>query len=525
MNINNAAILIFFLYCGSFFAQPVKTEPIEAADDHFMRGNYFAAMTIYEKELKKGADNTFIIYRIGLCYVNTKIDREKAVTYLELASKDPKLGEDVWMNLGKAYHLANRLEQAIEAFDKFSDLKPKRAGEVERNIEQCENAQKMMRKPGNVSFQNLGKEINSSDPDYYPFIDKDEMYLVFTSRRKENYGGKKVEMDGYRSSDVYQSNLDDHGKWTLARNAGKGVNTNLDEQVTGLRSDGMEMYTYLDHIDKFGDIYISTRKDAAADFAKPKIVDPIINSKIETSSCVSEDGSILIFARRENVNSSSDLYMSRILPSGKWGIPQKLPDVINTPYNEDLPYLSYDGLTLYYASDGQGSMGGYDLFKSHWNQKTNTFSKAENLGYPINSTDDDKSICVTQDNRLAYVSAFRPNGFGDLDIYRIKFEDTEPVSVIYTGQFFMGDTIPASQPTSYAVDITVTNTATDYEYSFVPHSKTGRYVMALPAGNYKLVTRAKGFVRYKEDLVVSDMGRINLERTKNIVLQKSSKNQ
>lgn len=524
MKIKHILIPIFLFCCFSMYSQTAKFTPLEEAEDHYSHGNYLSAIPGFTTELKKNPDNIKARYKLGVCYLNTRVNREEAVPLLEAASKDPKTEEDVWINLGKAYHLNKQLEQAISAFEKFTQLKPKRAAEVERNIEQCENAVKLMRKPTNVSFQNLGKEINSSEPDYYPFIDRDEMFLVFTSRRKENMGGKKVEMDGYRSSDIYQSTLDANGKWTTAKNVGRGVNTNLDEQVTGLRSDGMEMYVYLDHIDKFGDIYITTRKDAATEFLKPRIVDPVVNSKIETSGCVSEDGSMLIFARRDKISDNSDLYLSRKLPTGKWGLPQKLPDVINSPYNEDLPYLSYDGETLYFASDGLGSMGGYDLFRSRWNQKTNTFSKPENLGYPINSTDDDRSICVTQDNRLAYVSAYRPNGFGDLDIYRIKFEDTEPVSVIYTGQFYMGDTIPKNQPDNYSIDITVTNTSTDYEYTFVPHSKTGRYVMALPAGSYKMVTKAKGFVRYKEEFVVSDMGKINMERTKDIVLKKSSTN-
>jgi hypothetical protein len=433
------------------------------------------------------------------------------------------MDEDVWIHLGKAYHLNNRVEDAIATFETFSNLKPKREAEVERYIEQCENALKLMKKPRNVTFQNLGKEINSSEPDYYPYIDRDEMFLVFTSRRKENMGGKKIEIDGYRSSDVYQSTLDGHGNWMAAKNVGRGVNTNLDEQVTGLKSDGMEMYVYLDHIDKFGDLYISSRKDATAEFLKPKVMDAAINEKVETSGCISEDGNLLVFARREKIGDNSDLYMSRKLPSGKWGIPQKLPDIINSPYNEDLPYLSYDGTTLYFSSEGHNSMGGYDLFKTEWDQKTNSFSRPENLGFPINTTDDDKSICVTPDNRLAYVSSFRPNGLGDLDIYRIKFEEEEPVSVIYTGQFFMGDTARANQPPAYAIDITVTNTATNYEYTFVPHSKTGRYVMALPSGHYKLITHSKGFVRHKEEFEVSDMGKINLERKKDFILKKSAK--
>lgn len=523
MRIKKPLILVLLLSCTSLFSQPRNFTHVEDADEHFNHGNYLSAIPVYTAELKKDPESTKIKYKLGVCYLNTRINRQDAIALLEEASKDPKTDEDVWLHLGRAYHLNNNLDEAITAYEKFGSLKPKRAAEVERYTEQCENALKLIRKPTNVTFQNLGREINSDEPDYYPFIDKNEMILVFTSRRKENMGGKKVEMDGYRSSDIYQSTLDPNGRWTQARNAGRGVNTNLDEQVTGLRSDGLEMYVYLDHIDKFGDIYIASRKDAGTEFAKPKIVDAVVNGKVETSGCVSEDGTLMVFARREKITDNSDLYMSRKLPSGKWGIPQKLPEVINSPYNEDVPYLSYDGQTLYFASDGMTSMGGYDLFKTEWNQKTNSFTSPENLGYPINSTDDDRSICVTQDNRLAYVSAFRPNGFGDLDIYRIKFEDTEPISVIYTGQFFMGDTIPANQPKDYGITITVTNTLTDYEYTFVPHSKTGRYVMALPAGTYKLVTQAKGYKRHKEDLVVSDMGKINQERRKDFILKKSSK--
>jgi hypothetical protein len=333
-------------------------------------------------------------------------------------------------------------------------------------------------------------------------------------------GGKKPEVDGYRSSDVYMSQVE-NGQWTPAKNLGRMVNSNLDEQVVGLKPDGMEMYLYLDHIDQYGDLYVSTRKEGSPDFSKPRIYDPSINEKIETSGCVSEDGEVMIFARREDLNENSDLYMSRKIPGRQWGLPTRLPDVINSPENEDFPFISYDGETLYFASKGHNSIGGYDLFKSHWDQKNNTFSQPENLGYPINSTDDDLSICVTSDNRLAYISAFRPNGLGDLDVYRVKFEDSEPVSVIFTGQVFLGDTLAAHKPEHYTVNITVTNTGTDYEYTFVPHSRTGRYVMALPAGKYTLSTQAMGYKPYKEEFIVTDLGKKNLERTKNLLLKKN----
>jgi hypothetical protein len=128
---------------------------------------------------------------------------------------------------------------------------------------------------------------------------------------------------------------------------------------------------------------------------------------------------------------------------------------------------------------------------------------------------------VTSDNRLAYISAFRPNGYGDLDIYRVKFSQAEEVIAIYTGKVFMGDTLSANQPKNYAVNIIVTNKENNYEYTFVPHPKTGRFVLALPSGSYELTTQAKGFVKYKEDLIVNDLGRRNLERPKNLILKKA----
>src|SRR5690606_33984830 len=119
-------------------------------------GNYFGAIPIYTKELNLDRDNSKIKYKLGLCYLNTHIDRGEAVRMLELASKDPKIDTDVWKDLGKAYSLANRLEEAISSYEKFIELNPKKASEVDLNITQCKNAIKMMRRPSNVSFQNLG---------------------------------------------------------------------------------------------------------------------------------------------------------------------------------------------------------------------------------------------------------------------------------------------------------------------------------------------------------------------------------
>ncbi|MCE3228365.1 MAG: WD40-like Beta Propeller Repeat [Bacteroidetes bacterium] len=511
--------LIPLCFFFNSFAQPKGKMDIDDAEEHFNHKNYLMAIPIFKAELKKDPDNKKLLYKLGICYLNTKVSREEAVKYLEQYTKDPKCEEDAWISLGRAYHLVNKIDEALVAYNKFKSLKPKRESEVSLLIQQCNNAQRLINSPVNVSFQNLGKEVNSDDPDYYPFVTADETFLAFTSRRKDNVGGKKVEIDGYHSSDIWYSKVE-NGKWTKVVNGGRNMNGALDEQVVGLKSDGLEMYVYLDHIDKFGDIYISQRKDLISEFPKPKICDPLINEKVETSGCLSEDGNTMFFARREKVDETSDLYICRKLPNGKWALPQKLPKTINTMYNEDFPYLSNDGTTLYFASEGHNSMGGYDLFKTTWNKEENRFSKPENLGYPVNSTDDDRNICVTPDNRVAYISAFKPGGFGDLDIYRIKFNDNEQISKIYTGKVFFGDTIAANQPKSYAVSIVVQNKQSKLEYFFTPHSKTGKYVMSLPVGKYDVSVDVPGYEVYKEVMNVSDIGKVDMEKNKNIILKK-----
>ncbi|MBK9285547.1 MAG: PD40 domain-containing protein [Sphingobacteriaceae bacterium] len=514
-------IIIFLLAASFSFAQKKGFGPptVDDADEHFKHDNYLMAIPIYRSELKKDPKNNKIRLKLGICYIRTKISREEPIKYLEQYVKDPKCEEEGWLHLGKAYHLNNRINDAITAYEKYKTLKPKKAEEADRLIEQCKNAEKFINNPVNVAFQNLGKDVNSDEPDYYPFVSSDENFLVFTSRRKEGIGGKKVEVDGYHPSDIFISNVE-NGKWGKAQNIGRNINGSMDEQAVGLKSDGLELYVYEDHIDKFGDLYISTRKDTKTDFSKPKICDPLINEKIETSGCLSEDGMTMFFARRDKVESTSDIYVCRKLPNNKWALPQKLPEIINTKYNEDFPYLLNDGVTLYFASEGHNSMGGYDLFRTTWNIENNTFSKPENLGFPVNSTDDDRNICVTPDDRVAYISAFRNGGQGDLDIYRIKFNDHDQLARLYVGKVFYGDSLSPNQPKNVAVQIFATNKKTKYEYLYTPHTKTGRFVMNLPVGKYAIRVIAEGYEEYTDDISISDIGKTESYNYINYVLRK-----
>ncbi|MBS1638228.1 MAG: PD40 domain-containing protein [Bacteroidetes bacterium] len=495
-------------------AQVSKHYEIADGDEHFNHRNYTMALPIYKEILKNDKNNKDLQFKIAQCYLNTYFNKPEAIKYLEFVTKDEKYNTEAWLLLGQAYRIANKLDDAVKAFNKYKEKEPKKKAEAERQIEICNNAKRLMQSPVNVSFTNLGKDINSEFADYYPWIDKDESFLAFTTRRK-GLTTTKVEMDGYYASDVYTSQLE-NGKWAKAVNAGNKINTSLDEQVVSMKADASEMYIYIDHIDKFGDIYISTKKNGA--FQKIVPLPEVINKDFEHAASVSADGNTLFFVRQVNKDESTDIYMVRKLPNGTWSAAQKLSDEINTPYNEDFPYLSIDGHTLYFSSEGHNTMGGYDLFKSTWDPENNTWSPAENLGYPVNTTDDDRSISLTPDNRVGYISALRPGGLGDLDIYRIKFNDIDQKLTLYLGQVILGDS--TNKPKEYNVTITAVNDASNEEYSFVPNHDNGKLVMALPAGNYTITISSDGYADASDKLSVSDLGTPISEEKKNYILRK-----
>jgi hypothetical protein len=213
----------------------------------------------------------------------------------------------------------------------------------------------------------------------------------------------------------------------------------------------------------------------------------------------------------------SDIYTARMLPTGQWGLPQNIGPNINTKYREDFPWLSTDGKTLYFSSEGHSSMGGLDLFKSIWDEEKQEWSKPINLGYPLNTADDERQISILPDNRAGYVSALRPEGMGDLDIYRVKFEDNEQKFNVYRGKILRSDSTAKKE---VQATITAVNQKTNDEITFVSNKTTGRYIMALLPGIYKVNIQADGYSDINETLVIFEFGVARPETVKDYVMQK-----
>lgn len=482
------------LFLLPFWVAAQKYDP-EQAKEHFKHNNFSAALIDYNKCLKFEPENPDFLFKAAYCVLHLAVDKSAAIPYLEKAVKHPKVDNEAFYFLGLAYHINHKFDEAAEYYLKYKSIgKGSNIKNIDRQLSMLENARKLTAAPVDVTFQNLGTAVNSTFPDYYPFITPDESYLVFTSRRKGK-GGK--EFDGYYPSDVYETRVKE-GEFETVKMA-PTINGIYDEQVVGLSYDAQTLFLYIDNIEDYGDIFQVNVKNGK--YSKPVKMGEIVNSKdFESSASISADGNTLFFSsNRKGGLGGKDIWMTRKLPNGEWALPQNLGPNINTEYDEDFPNLFYDGKTLYFSSNGRNSIGGYDLFKSEWNEESNEWSFAENLGYPINTCDDNMVISFTEDQRHAYVSMWREDTQGDLDIYRLTYNELDEKQTVFKSQLIdAGNKVYVKN-----AFITATDNRTMREVGqYIPNQKTGNFVMILKPGSYQIVIDAPGYATLKKDIVI-----------------------
>ncbi len=406
-------IILFFI---AVFAQ-AQIDP-RLGYDLFKATNYIEATKELKKHLKVDPKDSKALFHVGLCYLNSNIDKAAAVTYLEKCRNTDKPDKECLFFLAIAYSHAYDYDKATEVMNEYIAKPGKNLEEASKKLKEFGQAKELYQHPEDITFVNLGEKNNSPDPDYNPFCSKDEKMIVFTSRREEGKGRR--EFDGYYPADIFLTKFDG---FRFANAKPAGLNTSFDESCVGIHDDGKEMFLYFDNITESGEIYYS--EQSGGGFSKKKKIPQGINDEksIETAGSISSDLNTLFFAsNREGGKGGLDLYMTRKLPNGDWANAQNI-SAINTAGHEDFPTLAADGQTLYFCSDGLGGLGGYDLFKSTWNPELNEWSKPVNLGYPINTSYDDKVISFTANGKSAYVSQVREEGYGDFDIYRITFNE------------------------------------------------------------------------------------------------------
>jgi len=494
---------------------------------------YSDALEFYLKANNFNPENALLNYRIGVCYLNSAW-KQKSLFHLEKAYKiNSNIDEDIHYNLGCAYHINMEWEKAIKEYQLYRPtIKPdsrQSVKDIDRKISECKNGIELVKNPVLVFIDNAGPEINSTFPDYGPVISADESIMMYTSRRSTTSGGGIDPNDQQYYEDIYIS-TNETGKWTTGTNMGKPVNTdNRHDATVALSADGQKLFIYLDDMVRgSGNIYECDQKGTS--WAKPDRLNDNVNTKFhESSASITADGNLIYFVSdKEGGFGQHDIYKSIWDPKKqKWGEPENLGPTINTPYGEHGVYIHPDGKTLFFSSEGQKTMGGYDIFKTVWDDKRKKWSTPENLGYPINSADDDIDFVLSASGKHAYYSAFKAGGYGEKDIYKITFitpknpvlntEDnllasvTEPISQAVIAKEISIPVVSVSilkgtildgvtrQPLEADIEL-VDNVLNQVIASFKSNSATGKFLVSLPAGkNYGIAVKKEGYLFHSEN--------------------------
>jgi outer membrane protein OmpA-like peptidoglycan-associated protein len=271
--------------------------------------------------------------------------------------------------------------------------------------------------PQNFSIVNIGREINSEFDDYGPVFSEREDEIVFTSRRRDDNLNQNVFEDNLPYEDIFTAKKSGNG-WAFATNIGNKVNTLYHESSLALSADGSTLFIYNDV--GGGDILFCERQPDGT-WGEPIPLPGIINSSFqEKSISISKDEKTLYFtSNRPGGLGGTDIYKATKDSKGQWANVKNLGPRINTPLNDDGPFIDYDGVTLYFSSQGHNGMGGYDIYKSTYDPKANDWSEPQNMGYPINTPDNEVYFITSADNKRAYYSSVREDGMGYTDIYVI----------------------------------------------------------------------------------------------------------
>ena len=345
-----------------------------------------------------------------------------------------------------------------------------------------------MAQPHRSIIKNIGDKINSAYADYVPLIMADESILYFTSRREGSTGNLK-DVYGNYYEDVYMSRKLEDGTWEQAKNIGKPINTSTHDACVALSFDGNSMIVYRTAPDFItGDLYI-TKTDYEG-WAEPRKLGKEINTPfIETSACFSNDTSVIYFSsNKPGGYGGKDIYRIKKLPNGTWSLPQNVGPTVNTDKDEDAPFLHPDGITLYFSSKGHNTMGEYDVFKSVLNIENNQFTGTENLGFPINSVNNDIFFVMNATGTRGYYSSVKKETFGGSDIYTIdtRFGDNDI-------KIKKGKILGVNGPTKAKISIIDVET-NQLQGIYNANPKTGYFILALnPLKEYKAVVEEDGY--------------------------------
>ncbi|MGZ3903050.1 MAG: OmpA family protein [Bacteroidia bacterium] len=435
--INRILCLLFIVFTAPAFSQNVTISLTKAKND-VERGDYYSAINHYLDALKNDSLNKKANLEFGLLntqYVNNPSRAGLYLLRVERMSTKDTLPELI-LGLAQYYQSIGEYQKATLYYKRLyakMEKKPEGAqinAQVTRSLQDCNYALSNPKQPSMYKIFktiNAGNGVNTIYPEYFPILNEKENVILFTTRRRENTGHKIDDFDTKYFEDMYLARKNG-GNYTDAhmfsdKDAevnGLG-NSKEHEAVVSLSFDGTALFTFLN--DR---LYKSVKKDGKWNSRKElnSTINP--NDGFQSYLSVSADGKTAYFSSdRPGGLGKLDIYKSELQADGNWGPATNLGPVINTREDDDSPFISYDGKTLFFASKGRDGYGEYDLFRSSLTGPD--WGTPVNMGKTFNSSGNDSHLSFNEDESSGIYTSAKAGGYGDMDIYLVlmkgPFED------------------------------------------------------------------------------------------------------
>jgi len=463
-------------------------ELLGKAEENFENKNYLDALNEFTQLHEFKPSDLYYKLMMGICLTFDPAQKEKAIEVIEEVKLINPEYNILNFYLGKAYAVNYNFDKAIGLFNMFlanvsgEDMELK--GIAEQMIRNCSSAKDILADTIKENVvENIKFPINSQYSEYVPVISADESVMIYTYRGIKSKGAEEVDQsmgsEAY-TEDVFVSYKKD-GQWTTPESIGDNINTKNHDAAIALSVDGQTLFIYKSEDNNMGDIYVSQL--SGGNWSKPSKLKGDINSNKswEGSASLSANGKVLYFASdREGGLGGRDIYKADLQPDGSWSNVQSLGANINTIYNDDAPFIHPDNKTLYFSSQGHSSIGGYDIFSSVMNEYGG-FGEPINMGYPINTVDDNRYFVMAASGKTGYYSGGGEKSIGEQDIFKIITGKIEkPVLALLLGKVYFNDVPVGSYMNLY------NKNDGEIEGSFKSNSETGKYVMALTPGVYEI---------------------------------------
>lgn len=478
---------------------------------------YLLALEYYLQANEKHPNSALLNFKIADCFLHT-LYKYRALPYaLKAVELNPSVRYDADYVLGMAYHQVKEFDKAIECYNRFKSSYSGKDNDsllmVAKRIEECNNAKQIV---GEELYEvkNLGPVVNTPYAEYVPLVRADESYMIYTARRPQNMDtsfttkrdkDKLAGFDLEYYEDIFRSDRQKDSTWGKPYRFDYFIaRSGAHDATVSLSHDGLTIFTYRGNNN--GDLYSATIENSKWSKAAP--LDGINSKYREDHITLAHDNKTAYFVSdRPGGFGGKDIWKAVKGDDGKWGTPINLGPTINTPYDEDGPFIHPDGKTMYFSSKGHNTIGGYDVFETTFDGSN--WSTPLNMGYPINSPDDDVFFVLTANGRDAYLSSVKEGGYGMQDIYCIspfKKKSKETFDLVV----FKGFVVDKENKTHLNAKVDITDNSTGEKiYSAVVDAERG-FLVSLPAGkegkNYGISVEVDGYLFYSEnfDLVAKD---------------------